>query len=105
MGDCVACHTTNSKQPLAGGVAFPAPVGDVCPTNIMSDKIHGIGAYALDDFNKAMREGVAKEEHDLYSAMPYTSYAKMHDVDLEALYRYLMDEVESLIVLLILPGL
>ena len=94
LGDCVACHTTNSDQPLAGGMAFPTPVGDVYSTNITPDKTHGIGAYTLEDFIKVMRNGVAKEGHNLYPAMPYTSYAKMHDADLEALYRYLMDEVE-----------
>src|SRR5690554_7609853 len=47
LGDCVACHTTNSDQPLAGGMAFPTPVGDVYSTNITPDKTHGIGAYTL----------------------------------------------------------
>ncbi len=94
VGDCVACHTSNSEQPLAGGVAFPTPVGDVYSTNISPDKTHGIGHYTLVDFIKVMREGVAQDGHNLYPAMPYTSYAKMNDADLEALYHYLMDEVK-----------
>ena len=94
VGDCVACHTSNSEQPLAGGVVFPTPVGDVYSTNLSPDKTHGIGNYSLLEFIKVMREGVAQDGHNLYPAMPYTSYAKMHDADLEALYHYLMDEVE-----------
>lgn len=94
LGDCTACHTTNSAQPLAGGMAFPTPVGDVYSTNISPDKTYGIGKYTLADFIKVMREGVTQSGHNLYPAMPYTSYAKMHDADLEALYHYLMDEVE-----------
>lgn len=94
LGDCAACHTSNSDQPLAGGMAFPTPVGDVYSTNISPDKTHGIGNYTLTDFIKVMREGVTQSGDNLYPAMPYTAYAKMTDADLEALYRYLMDEVE-----------
>lgn len=94
LGDCVACHTTDVTQPLAGGLAFPTPAGDVYSTNITPDKTHGIGNYTLEDFKKVMRQGVAKEGHNLYPAMPYTAYAKMTDADLAALYQYLMEEVE-----------
>lgn len=94
LGDCVACHTTDSAKPLAGGMAFPTPVGDVYSTNITPDKTYGIGNYTLEDFKKVMRKGVTKSGHNLYPAMPYTSYAKMTDEDLSALYNYLMTEVE-----------
>lgn len=94
VGDCVACHTSNSEQPLAGGMAFPTPVGEIYSTNISPDKTQGIGTYTLAEFIQVMREGVAQDGHNLYPAMPYTAYAKMHDADLEALYHYLMDEVE-----------
>ena len=43
-----------------------------------------------------MREGVARDGHRLYPAMPYTAYAKMSDKDLEDLYHYLMKEVQPL---------
>ena len=42
LGDCVACHTSNSEQPLAGGMAFPTPVGDVYSTNISPDKMASV---------------------------------------------------------------
>lgn len=95
LGDCAACHTTDVSQPLAGGMAFPTPFGDVYSTNITPDPTYGIGRYSLEDFIKVMRQGVTLEGHNLYPAMPYTSYAKMSDTDLEALYRYLMDEVTA----------
>lgn len=94
LGDCVACHTTDVNKPLAGGMAFPTPVGDVYSTNITPDKTHGIGNYTLDEFRRVMREGVAKDGHRLYPAMPYTAYAKMNDSDLDALYQYLMQDVQ-----------
>ena len=93
-GDCMACHTTQTGAPLAGGVKFDTPVGAIYSTNITPDKEHGIGAYRFDDFARAMRKGVAKDGHRLYPAMPYPSYAKMNDEDLRALYDYLMNEVK-----------
>src|SRR5690554_263327 len=94
LGDCVACHGTD----LTGGMGFPTPVGEIYATNITPDKTHGIGDYSLAEFIKVMRQGVTKSGHNLYPAMPYTSYAKMNDTDLEALYIYLMEEVEPLAV-------
>ncbi|EJD6501500.1 cytochrome c, partial [Providencia rettgeri] len=40
------------------------------------------------------REGVAKDGRNLYPAMPYTSYAKVTDQDIRAIYDYFMTQVE-----------
>ncbi len=40
-----------------------------------------------------MREGVAKDGHNLYPAMPYPSSAKVNDDDMKALYAYFMSGV------------
>jgi len=40
-----------------------------------------------------MRRGVAKDGHNLYPAMPYPSYAKMSEEDMQALYDYFMHGV------------
>ena len=96
LGDCAACHTSETSKPLAGGKGFPTPIGTVFATNITPDKTHGIGNYSLPEFIKVMREGVARDGHRLYPAMPYTAYAKMSDKDLEDLYHYLMKEVQPL---------
>ncbi|MBF7981841.1 MULTISPECIES: cytochrome c [Rahnella] len=92
--DCAACHTSPQGKDLTGGVRFATPLGDIYSTNITPDIQHGIGGYNFDAFNKAMREGIAKDGHALYPAMPYTSYVKMSDKDMRALYDYLMKEVE-----------
>lgn len=93
-GDCMACHTAADGAPLAGGLKFATPLGDIYSTNITPDNTHGIGSYSYDEFARAMREGIAKDGHHLYPAMPYPSYAKMNDDDLRALYDYLMKEVK-----------
>jgi mono/diheme cytochrome c family protein len=41
-----------------------------------------------------MREGVAKDGHRLYPAMPYTSYVRVSQEDLLALYAYFMQGVK-----------
>lgn len=91
--DCAACHTAENGAPLAGGLKFATPVGDIYATNITPDAQQGIGSYSFADFERAMRQGVAKDGHHLYPAMPYTAYAKMSEADLRALYDYLMHEV------------
>lgn len=93
-GDCAACHTSPQGQALAGGMRFATPLGNIYATNITPDKTHGIGSYSFEDFDKAMRQGIAKDGHHLYPAMPYTSYAKMTPEDMRALYDYLMTEVK-----------
>ncbi|AHG19055.1 alcohol dehydrogenase [Chania multitudinisentens RB-25] len=94
-GDCAACHTAPGGNTLTGGMKFPTPLGDIYATNITSDVLYGIGAYTFEDFDRAMRQGIAKDGHRLYPAMPYTSYAKMSAEDMRALYGYLMHEVPA----------
>jgi mono/diheme cytochrome c family protein len=93
--DCAACHTSPQGADLSGGVRFATPVGEIYSTNITPDIQHGIGGYSFEEFDKAMREGIAKDGHALYPAMPYTSYVKMSGKDMRALYNYLMKEVKS----------
>jgi len=93
-GDCIACHTAPEGQPFAGGVPLNTPIGMIYSTNITPDLETGIGRYSMDDYVKVMREGVAKDGHRLYPAMPYTSYARMSQEDLSALYAYFMQGME-----------
>jgi mono/diheme cytochrome c family protein len=93
-GDCIACHTAPEGQPFAGGVPLNTPIGMIYSTNITPDLETGIGRYSMDDFVKVMREGVAKDGHRLYPAMPYTSYARLSQEDLLALYAYFMQGME-----------
>jgi mono/diheme cytochrome c family protein len=93
-GDCIGCHTAQKGEPFAGGVPFTISVGKVYSTNITPDPETGIGRYSLKDFVKVMRQGAAKDGHNLYPAMPYTSYVKVSQEDLTALYEYFMQGIQ-----------
>lgn len=94
LGNCVACHTVENGAPFAGGLKMHVPMlGNIYTTNITPDPETGIGQYTLEDFDNAMRLGVAKDGHNLYPAMPYPSYAKISKADMQALYDYFMNEV------------
>jgi mono/diheme cytochrome c family protein len=71
------------------------PMGAIYSTNITPDPETGIGNYTLEDFDRAVRTGVAKDGHRLYPAMPYPSYAKITDDDLKALYTFFMKDVPA----------
>ena len=58
-GDCVACHTAKGGKPFAGGLPMETPIGVIYSTNITPDK-SGIGTYSFDDFDKAVRHGIAQ---------------------------------------------
>jgi alcohol dehydrogenase (quinone), cytochrome c subunit len=92
-GDCVACHSVRGGKAFAGGLRLGSPMGAIYSTNITPDTDTGIGNYSLQDFDRAVRMGVAKDGHHLYPAMPYPSYAKISAADIQALYTFFMKEV------------
>jgi alcohol dehydrogenase (quinone), cytochrome c subunit len=69
------------------------PLGAIYSTNITPDSETGIGRYSLADFDRALRQGIAKDGHRLYPAMPYPSYAKLTDADVAELYGFFMKQV------------
>src|SRR6476619_3120291 len=73
-GDCMACHTARGGQPYAGGRAIDTPFGRLLAPNITSDRAHGIGAWSVDDFWRALHNGKSRDGRLLYPAFPYTSY-------------------------------
>jgi mono/diheme cytochrome c family protein len=93
LGDCAACHTAPGGKPFSGGVAIASPVGVIYSTNITPDPDTGIGHYTYGEFERAVRRGINASGHTLYPAMPYPSYAKVSDQDIEALYAYFMHGV------------
>jgi mono/diheme cytochrome c family protein len=92
-GDCIACHSVPGGKAFAGGLKMGSPVGAIYSTNITPDPDTGIGNYTFEDFDRAVRHGIAKDGHRLYPAMPYPSYAKITDDDLHLLYDFFMKEV------------
>lgn len=93
--DCVACHTGSEDKPFAGNHAIASPVGTIMATNITPSVEHGIGSYTEEQFSDAVRRGVRADGANLYPAMPYTAYAKITDADMQALYAYFMQGVQS----------
>jgi mono/diheme cytochrome c family protein len=92
--DCVACHSAPGGAAYAGGRGMGSPLGTIYATNITPDKATGIGNYTLQDFERALRHGIARDGHRLYPSMPYPSYAKVTDEDVAALYAYFMQGVK-----------
>lgn len=93
--NCVSCHSSYGGEAFAGGLlmALPFGLGEIYATNITPDPDAGIGNYSLEDFDRALRLGIAKDGHMLYPAMPYPSYALFSEGDIEALYAYFMEGV------------
>lgn len=92
-GDCAACHTAPSGKAFAGGLGLATPLGTIVATNITPSKTHGIGNYSLEQFAKAVRDGVREDGAHLYPAMPYTAYAGITDADIADLYAYFTQAV------------
>src|SRR5690554_3121828 len=88
-GNCVSCHTTSNGDPFAGGVRFSTDFGDIYSTNITSHNEAGIGNWSLEEFTRAMREGVNARGDHLYPAFPYPSYAILTDADMSDLWAYI----------------
>ncbi len=92
VGNCIGCHTAPDGPVNAGGRALETPFGTIHTTNITPDPDTGIGAWSLAAFQRAMREGIARDGRHLYPAFPYPSYTRTSDEDLTALYAWLMSQ-------------
>jgi mono/diheme cytochrome c family protein len=89
-GNCATCHTVPGGDVMAGGLPFVTPFGTIYSTNITPDSETGIGDWSFADFANSMRHGVRPDGTNLYPAFPYTSFTKVTDDDLAAIYAYLM---------------
>jgi mono/diheme cytochrome c family protein len=88
-GDCVSCHTRTNGAPFSGGRPLNTPFGVIYSANITPDPNTGIGAWSEQQFERALREGIAADGTHLYPAFPYTAYTKVTDQDIHAIYAYL----------------
>lgn len=88
---CAGCHTDeeNKGAPLAGGRALHTPFGTFYTFNITPDPDTGIGRWSEADFMRALREGISPQGEHYYPAFPYTSYTRLTDADLRAIWTYL----------------
>src|SRR5580692_13067794 len=90
LSDCASCHTVlGSNQPFAGGRAIETPFGNIVAPNITPDPETGIGSWSDEQFDAAVRKGIAPNGSHLYPAMPYNAYTKMSRDDVLAIRAYL----------------
>jgi mono/diheme cytochrome c family protein len=88
-GNCASCHTVESDGYMAGGVAFETPFGKIYSTNITPDPDTGIGNWTGLHFLNSMRHGIRPDGEHLYPVFPYTSFTKVTNEDVAALFAYL----------------
>lgn len=85
---CIACHTNFEEggAPLAGGVKLKTPFGTLFSPNLTSDPDHGIGKWTIQEFAKAVRQGVSPDGEPYYPAFTYPFYANFTDQDIANLW-------------------
>ena len=88
-GNCESCHTSPNGVFMAGGLPFETPFGRIYSTNITPDVATGIGTWTFEDFSNSMRHGIRPDGTHLYPVFPYTSFTKLIDNDLLAIFTYL----------------
>ncbi len=91
-GYCVTCHTAPGGRPYAGGLPMATGFGTVYSTNITPDPATGIGSWSLQAFDRALRQGVARDGSHLFPAFPYDHYTRVSDDDVKAMYAFLMTQ-------------
>lgn len=90
LGNCAGCHTAPGGAALAGGLPIETPFGLIYTTNITPDSETGIGAWSLEAYRRAMRDGVDRRGRHLYPVFPYDHFTRMTDDDIAALYAWNM---------------
>ena len=88
MSGCIACHsnTKGGGKPLAGGYEIPTNFGRFYSPNLTTDDEFGIGTWSIEDFSKAVRQGVSPNGEPYYPSFPYAFYAGFSDQDIADLW-------------------
>lgn len=87
-GGCIACHSDpgSGRPALTGGAPIETGFGQFVPPNLTQHKTLGIGAWTIEDFARAVRQGVAPGGEPYYPAFPYPFYADLSDQDIADLW-------------------
>lgn len=92
--DCASCHTdgfsprkTEGDDVFAGGMAFVDPEGRKVHSSNITFHETGLAYWTLEDFTRAVRDGIAPDGSVLRSPMP--RFRGMDAVEAQALYDYL----------------
>ena len=85
---CIACHTdiSGGGAPLAGGAPLDTPFGAYYPPNLTTDPKHGIGDWRVEDFAKAVRQGVSPDGEPYFPTFTYPFYSNFSDQDIADLW-------------------
>ena len=85
---CIACHTNAEAggAPLAGGVKLDTPFGVLYSPNLTTDPDVGIGDWSVEEFAKAVRQGISPDGQPYYPAFTYPFYANFTDQDIADLW-------------------
>ena len=89
-GNCAGCHSVPGGPAYGGGLALETGFGMAYSSNISPEPQTGIGNWSLAAFDRAMREGVARDGSQLLPVFPYTHFTKLSDGDVAALYAFFM---------------
>ncbi|HXO70194.1 MAG TPA: c-type cytochrome [Bradyrhizobium sp.] len=87
--DCASCHTADPAKPFAGGKRIDTPFGGIFSPNLTPDRETGLGAWADDEFYRALHDGVARNGARYYPAFPYPNFTKITRDDVLAIRSYL----------------
>jgi hypothetical protein len=83
---CSGCH----GEGLSGGPIPGAPPDMAIPLNLTPDAT-GLAGYSLDDFKQVLKTGKRKKDgRKLDSMMPIESFGQFDEVEMQALFSYLM---------------
>ena len=82
---CAGCH----GEHFSGGRVPGTPPSFPPARNITPDPANGIGKWTKADFNAALRSGKRPDGSTLNTFMPWKSFARMTDIEVDALWAYL----------------
>jgi hypothetical protein len=88
-GDARSVIRALAANTWQGGLPLVTPFGTLYSTNITADAQTGIGQWSLPAFERAMRQGIARDGIFL-SGFPYVHYRRMSAADIADAYAYLM---------------
>ena len=84
---CTGCHGQNfSGGPISAGDP------DWPPAKNITFHASGIGGWTLEDFRKALREGLRKDGSQIQPPMPIAFTKNLADAEIEALYVFLKQQ-------------
>lgn len=85
---CIACHTNaaGGGAPLAGGAPLETRFGVFYPPNLTTDPAHGIGDWTVEDFARAVRQGISPDGEPYFPTFTYPFYANFSDQQIADLW-------------------